>query len=128
MLTAYVLAAMRHAKYEILSDDGSFYGQIPECPGVWASAATLEGCREELQSVLEDWIFIKLRHNDDDFALIDGVDLNPLPVSEQELRLYVEAILKVAVVPLRERVEKLERRVDDLEEALERGDRATDER
>lgn len=78
MLTEYVAAAMRHAKYEILPDDGSFYGSIPECRGVWANAATLEACRAELQSVLEDWIVIKLRHNDDDFVVIDGVDLNPV--------------------------------------------------
>lgn len=30
MLSQYIQAAMRQAKYEILSDDGSFYGEIPE--------------------------------------------------------------------------------------------------
>jgi hypothetical protein len=28
MLTGYIKAAMRRAHYEILSDDGSFYGEI----------------------------------------------------------------------------------------------------
>ncbi|WP_420804792.1 hypothetical protein [Nitrosococcus halophilus] len=32
---------MRHAQYEILSDDGSFYGEIPPCRGVYANAASL---------------------------------------------------------------------------------------
>ena len=38
MLTQYIQAAMRQAKYEILSDDGSFYGEIPGFQGVWANA------------------------------------------------------------------------------------------
>jgi hypothetical protein len=51
MLREYVQAAMSHAKYEILPDDGSCYGEIPECRGVYANAATLEACREELREV-----------------------------------------------------------------------------
>lgn len=51
---------MRQAKYEILSDDGSFYGEIPDFQGVYANAATLEDCREELAEVLEEWIFFRL--------------------------------------------------------------------
>ena len=47
---------MRRAKYEILEDDGMFYGSIPELQGVWANADTLEECREELESVLEGWL------------------------------------------------------------------------
>ena len=58
VLADYMQAAMRHAKYEILEDDASFYGHIPETPGVWANAPTLEECREELESVLEEWILL----------------------------------------------------------------------
>ena len=56
MLLDYVQAAMRRAKYEILPDDGHFYGEIPECNGVYAHRLTLEECRTELQEVLEEWI------------------------------------------------------------------------
>ena len=56
MLTAYIRAAMHQARYEIIEDDGSFYGEIPAIPGVWANAKTLEACREELESVLEGWV------------------------------------------------------------------------
>ena len=45
MLTDYIYAAMNRAKYEIL-DDGIFYGEIPDCQGVWSSGKTLEECRE----------------------------------------------------------------------------------
>jgi predicted RNase H-like HicB family nuclease len=61
MLSQYIQAAMRHARYEILDDDGTFYGEIPPCRGVWANAPTLEGCREELQEVVEDWMLIRVR-------------------------------------------------------------------
>ncbi len=54
MLTEYIRAAMRLAHYEILEDDGSFYGEIPGIPGVYANATTLEACRDELQEVLEE--------------------------------------------------------------------------
>ncbi len=60
MLTSYIQAALRHAVYEILSDDGSFYGEIPVCAGVYANAGTLEKCREELVEVLEEWIFFRI--------------------------------------------------------------------
>ncbi len=60
MLTAWIRAAMREARYEILEDDGSYYGQIPVVPGVWANAPTLEACREELESVLEGWLLLSI--------------------------------------------------------------------
>lgn len=75
MLLEYVQAAMRKAKYEILPDGGTFYGQIPECPGVWAEAPTLEACRAELQEALEDWILVGVWHHHP-LPVIDGVELS----------------------------------------------------
>lgn len=60
MITEYIQAAMRQARYEIL-EDGTFYGEIPGFQGVWANEASLELCREQLQSVLEGWILLGLR-------------------------------------------------------------------
>ncbi|MCU1237079.1 MAG: HicB family protein [Candidatus Solibacter sp.] len=60
MLTAYIRAAMRQARYEIIEDDGSFYGSIPPIPGVWANTKTLESCREQLESVLEGWLLVSI--------------------------------------------------------------------
>ena len=59
MLTEYIKAAMRVARYEILSEDETFYGEIPGFEGVWANAGTLEGCRDELEEVLEEWILLR---------------------------------------------------------------------
>jgi predicted RNase H-like HicB family nuclease len=74
MLTNYIRAAMRSARYEILPDDGSFYGEIPGFRGLWANAPTLEACREELESALEDWILI---HVADQLQLpvVEGIEL-----------------------------------------------------
>ena len=60
MLTQYIQAAMSQAHYELL-EDGTFYGEIPPCPGVYATAQTLEACRAELQEVLEGWIVLGLK-------------------------------------------------------------------
>ena len=74
MLLEYTQAALRHAKYEILQDDGSYYGEIPECPGVYANAEALEDCREQLREVLEEWVLSRVHRN---LALpdIDGIRL-----------------------------------------------------
>jgi predicted RNase H-like HicB family nuclease len=63
MLSQYIKAALKQAKYSILNDDDSFYGEIPGFQGVWANAETLENCREELAEVLEEWIFLHLSDN-----------------------------------------------------------------
>ena len=44
----------------IQPDDEGFYAEIPALQGVWARAPTLEACREELQSALEDWILFRV--------------------------------------------------------------------
>ena len=80
MLTDYIQAAMRRARYKILPEDGSFYGEIPGLEGVWAQAATLEACRDELKDVLEEWILLSLAKNLP-IPTIDGIDLSVARVS-----------------------------------------------
>jgi predicted RNase H-like HicB family nuclease len=82
VLTEYISAAMRRAEYKLL-EDGTFFGEIPDCQGVWSSADTLEACRDELRDVLEDWILlgVYLHHQ---IPVIDGIDLNlDLAVGEE---------------------------------------------
>jgi predicted RNase H-like HicB family nuclease len=74
MLTKYLDAAMRHAHYEILKEDGTYYGEIPECPGVYANAPTLEECRSELAEALEDWLLLRI-HKNLPVPTIDGLEL-----------------------------------------------------
>jgi len=74
MLLEYVQAALRHAKYEILTDDGSYYGEIPECQGVYANMERLEDCREELREVLEEWVLFRV-HRNLPLPTIDGIEI-----------------------------------------------------
>jgi len=60
MLTEYLKAAMAHAHYELLDGGEGFYGEIPGFQGVFAQAETLEACRDELASTLEDWLLFRI--------------------------------------------------------------------
>lgn len=74
MLTNYINAALRHAHYEILTDDGSYYGDIPNFEGVYANAETLEDCREELAEVLEEWVLLRVSKSLP-LPIVDGLEL-----------------------------------------------------
>ncbi len=74
MLTNYIRAAMHRARYEILPDDGTFYGEIPGFNGVYANAKTLEACREELEEVLEEWILLRVSRKLP-LPIVDGIEL-----------------------------------------------------
>ena len=74
MLQDCIRGAMQRAHYEILSDDGSYYGEISGFDGVLANASTLEACRDQLQEVLEDWILIGIAEHHD-MPVVDGIEL-----------------------------------------------------
>ena len=80
ILTGYIDMALARAEYDKL-EDGTFSGRIPGCKGVISFGKTLRECEDELQSTLEDWIFVglKLGHP---LPVIDGFDLNKEPVYE----------------------------------------------
>jgi predicted RNase H-like HicB family nuclease len=62
MLTEYIEEALKRAHYEIINDtDEPYYGEVPELPGVWANAKTLETCRENLKEVVEGWILLSIK-------------------------------------------------------------------
>jgi len=74
MLLNYIQAAMAHAKYEILSDDGTYYGEIPGFEGVYANANTLENCRKDLNEVLEEWLLFRI-HKNLSVPAVDGKEI-----------------------------------------------------
>ena len=74
MLLEYIQAGLRHAKYEILPDGGTYYGEIPEFNGVYANANTLEECREQLREVLEEWVLFHV-HQNLRLPVVDGIEL-----------------------------------------------------
>lgn len=75
MIRNYLSAALHHAHYEILPNEGTYYGEIKECPGVYANASTLEKCREELEEVLEEWILFRVSQNLS-LPIVDGVSIS----------------------------------------------------
>jgi predicted RNase H-like HicB family nuclease len=80
MLTKYIQAAMNNARYEILPDDGSYYGEIPGFEGIYANRTTLEACQEELQEVLEEWLLLRISQHLP-LPQIDGIKLSISEVS-----------------------------------------------
>ena len=60
MLTEYLKEAMERARYEIIEDQEPFYGEVAELPGVWSTGKTLEECRRNLASALEDWLLFSI--------------------------------------------------------------------
>jgi predicted RNase H-like HicB family nuclease len=77
MISEYLNAAMRRAKYEIINDPEPYYGEIPDCPGVWATGTTLEDCRQDLQETLEGWLILSLQ---------TGLPIPPLRVCHRTAR------------------------------------------
>jgi predicted RNase H-like HicB family nuclease len=74
MLSRYIHAAMKRARYKTLAD-GTFFGQIPGLTGVWANESTLPECQLVLQEVLEEWLILNLRDHSP-IPRFGRVDLN----------------------------------------------------
>jgi predicted RNase H-like HicB family nuclease len=74
VLTDYIREAMRLAHYE-LTENERFFATIPPLEGLWAEGVTLEACREELQSTLEDWLMLGFRLGQE-IPVVAGIDLN----------------------------------------------------
>lgn len=68
---------MEQAVYEIIEDDRTYWGEIPDLQGVWARHATLEGCRRELREAVSDWIALRLRLGLP-IPIVAGIDLNQI--------------------------------------------------
>jgi len=60
MLTEYLTAALESAHFEIIEDTEPYYGEISALKGVWATGTTLEECRRNLASALEDWVLFSI--------------------------------------------------------------------
>ena len=75
MLTEYIQAAMRHARCEMLPDDGSVYCDIPPLPGVWSNADSRAEALDELRDVLEEWIAVGLALGRA-LPAVDGVEIS----------------------------------------------------
>jgi predicted RNase H-like HicB family nuclease len=66
MILEYCEKAIQKAEYKKLEDE-TWFAEIPGFQGVWANGNTVEACRKELITVLEEWLVLMLR------------DKNPIP-------------------------------------------------
>lgn len=74
IINEYIDKAMVQAVYEKLGN-GEFVGRIPCCQGVIAFGSTLQKCKDELLSTLEDWILVGKRLGSS-LPVIEGINLN----------------------------------------------------
>lgn len=74
MISDYIRAALNHAEQRYLEEDGLYYAEIPELPGLWASAEHEDDLQRELVEALEGWIVLKLQLGHT-LPVIDGVSL-----------------------------------------------------
>jgi predicted RNase H-like HicB family nuclease len=84
MLAEYIKAAMDKAIYEIIDGPEPFYSEIPELQGVWATGKTLEACRDDLMSALEDGIAFRLRTGRSIPTIGASMTVSSVPVSVVE--------------------------------------------
>ena len=73
MLLQYIQKALTKAQYKLL-DDGTWFAEVPGFEGVWANVTTVEGCRQDLMEVMEEWLILKIRDRDP-IPQIEGVSL-----------------------------------------------------
>ena len=73
MLLQYIQKALTKAQYKLL-DDGTWFAEVPGFEGVWANATTVEGCRQDLMEVMEEWLILKISDRDR-IPQIEGVSL-----------------------------------------------------
>jgi hypothetical protein len=60
MTADYIQAALACAEYEVIEGIAPLYGEIPGLQGAWATAPSIEFCRENLEEVVTDWIIFRV--------------------------------------------------------------------
>ena len=81
MIFEYCQRVIEKAEYKKI-EDGTWFAGIPGFEGVWANGESVEKCRKDLISVLEEWIILKLR-DQDPIPVVDGltVEIKKLAVA-----------------------------------------------
>ncbi len=73
MIFEYCQKVIAKAEYKKL-EDGTWFAEIEGFKGVWANGQSVEECRKELITVLEEWIVFKLRDKDY-IPEVDGIGI-----------------------------------------------------
>jgi len=73
MIFEYCQKAIEKAEYKKL-EDGTWFAELSGFKGVWGNGESVEACRKELITVLEEWIILKLRDKDP-LPEVDGLKI-----------------------------------------------------
>jgi predicted RNase H-like HicB family nuclease len=73
----YVKVALREARPRTL-ESGEWYADLPNFRGVWATGSSPSECLDELDSVLREWLMLKLLDGDRDIPTLDEIDITCL--------------------------------------------------
>jgi predicted RNase H-like HicB family nuclease len=64
MFAEYIQAALEKAQYKVIDNGNeSYFVDVPELDGVWATGSTVEDARRNFIEALEDWIAAHLLWN-----------------------------------------------------------------
>lgn len=77
LINRYAMLAAWRAETERL-DDGTWYADIRNFPGVWAQGTSEEEVLKEVKSIVRDWTLLKIMDQDKDLPIVDEIDLNVL--------------------------------------------------
>ncbi len=77
LIEQYAETATRRATARQL-DDGSWLAEVEGFHGVWANEPSQKQALDEMQSVVREWVILKIRDEDRDLPVLEGLDLNDL--------------------------------------------------
>lgn len=78
MISEYIQAALNETEYDWMEEEGEYFAAPPSLPGAWATGRTVEQARAELAEVIEGYILIAVRF-EDELPDIGGVSFH-MPV------------------------------------------------
>jgi predicted RNase H-like HicB family nuclease len=59
VITDYISEALHRARYSVV-DGNTYCGTVAGLPGVIATGASLEACRDQLAEVVEEWVLVRV--------------------------------------------------------------------
>lgn len=77
VIASYIEKAIAKANIEQL-EDGTYYAEISELPGIWINAKSSEDAKRSLAGVVEGWLELKIEDLDNDIPVLDHIDLNAI--------------------------------------------------
>ena len=63
MFQEFLTSCLKKAKYELIDNGKTYYGEVPSLKGVWATGKTLEQCRKNLSETIEGWTLLRIKKN-----------------------------------------------------------------